>query len=297
MYDVAAAPGLAIRRGAYGTHPLVERHGSLQENADYIPADFFLKHLQLIADAVSERRQAQTHSCGNEERFRSLFDHSIDAVFIADPQGNIEAANPEACRLFGRTEEEISAIGRVGLVDPADRRLQLIVKEQEQSGRCKGELNFRRKDGSIFLGEISSAFYKDKYGAFKASVIVRDITGRKRVEETLRNITEGTARSAGDEFFRSLVKHLSNALQAHSCFVAECIDETKKRVRMLAFWVGEGFAENVEFPLAGTPCESVIQGNLCSYPERLQVLFPEDKGLVGLGACPGNRAVRKWNWI
>jgi PAS domain-containing protein len=124
MYDVAALPGLVIRRGAYGTHPLIERDGSLQENPDYIPADFFLKHLELIADALSERRQAQAESHSNEERFRSLFDHSVDAVLIADAHGNIEAANSEACRLFGRTEEEIYRIGGAGLVDPTDTQLQ-----------------------------------------------------------------------------------------------------------------------------------------------------------------------------
>ena len=220
----------------------------------------------------------------DEERFRSLFDHSIDAVLIADADGKIEAANPEACRLFGRSEEELKTVGRRGLVDAGDPRVQVLWQEQQQSGRCRGELTFRRRDGSVFLGEMSSALYKDQNGASKASVIVRDITERKRVEDTLRNITEGTARSAGDEFFRSLVKHLSEALQAHSCFIAECVDQRKTRVRMLAFWVGDGFAENVEFPLAGTPCERVIQGNPCTYPDRLQILFPADKGLVTLGA-------------
>src|SRR5919108_2065254 len=83
MYDVAALPGLVIRHGAYGTHPLIEREGSLQENPDYVPADFFLKHLEIIADGISQRRQAQVESRSSEERFRSLFDNSIDAVFIA----------------------------------------------------------------------------------------------------------------------------------------------------------------------------------------------------------------------
>jgi PAS domain S-box-containing protein len=185
MYDVAALPGLVIRRGAYGTHPLIERDGSLQENPEYIPADVFLKHLELIADAFSERRQAQAESHSYEERFRALFDHSIDAVLIADPHGNIEAANPEACRLFGRTEEEICRIGRAGLVDPTDTRLQVLLAEREQTGRFKGELNFRRTDDSVFLGEVSSAFYEDKSGVSKASVIIRDITERKRAEQRL----------------------------------------------------------------------------------------------------------------
>ena len=237
-----------------------------------------------VEDALLAQRHARAGSRSKDEPFRSLFDNSIDAVFIADPHGNIEAANPEACKLFGRTEEEMCRIGRPGLVDPGDARLEFLLQEQEQTGRFKGELNFRRKDGSLFLGEASSACYKDKFGTSKASVIIRDITERKKVEDTLRDITEGTARSTGDDFFRSLVKHLSNALQVQYCFVAECTDETKKRVRTLALWAGEGLGKNIEFPLAGTPCERVIEGNVCSYPEQLQVLFPEDEGLVTLGA-------------
>jgi len=219
-----------------------------------------------------------------EERFRSLFENSIDAVLLSTPDGTIEAANPAACRLFGRSVEEICGIGGFGLVDPSDGRLQSLLEERERTGRFRGELFYKRKDGSTFLGEVSSAFYQDHSGATKAAVIIRDITDRKRIEETLRHITEGTAGSTGDEFFRSLVKHLAHALQVKYSFVAECTDETKTSVRMLAFWQGEDFGDNIEFPLAGTPCQAVIQGNACSYPERLQVLFPEDEGLVALGA-------------
>jgi len=219
-----------------------------------------------------------------DERFRSLFENSIDAVLLSTPDGTIEAANPEACRLFGRSVEEICAIGGFGLVDASDSRLQSLLEERERTGRFRGELFYKRKDGSKFLGEVSSAFYQDVSGATKAAVIIRDVTDRKQVEETLRHITEGTAGSTGDEFFRSLVKHLAHALQVKYSFVAECTDETKKNVRMLAFWQGEDFGNNIEFPLAGTPCQAVIQGNACSYPERLQVLFPEDEGLVMLGA-------------
>jgi two-component system sensor histidine kinase/response regulator len=38
------------------------------------------------------------------------------------------------------------------------------------------------------------------------------------------------------------------------------------------------------FPLRGTPCEKVIAGDVCHFPEGLQSLFPEDKDLVMLKA-------------
>src|SRR5262249_58355206 len=44
------------------------------------------------------------------------------------------------------------------------------------------------------------------------------------------------------------------------------------------------FNENVSFPLKGTPGENVIGGEVCSYPERVQTLFPEDRDLVTLAA-------------
>ncbi|HEX9272634.1 MAG TPA: GAF domain-containing protein, partial [Candidatus Binatia bacterium] len=237
----------------------------------------------MVAD-IAELKRAKAELRSTEDQFRSLFENSNDAVLLSTPEGIIEAANPEACRIFDRTEEEICQVGRAGLVDVTDPRLVAFLEKREQVGRAQSELTLQRKDGTKFLGEVSSAFYKDSSGVTKATVIIGNITERKHAEETLRHITEGTAGSTGEEFFRSLAQNLAHALEVRYCFVAECTDETKTRVRMLAFWATDNFADNVEYPLRGTPCESVIAGSACAYPDRLQKLFPEDKDLVALGA-------------
>lgn len=103
-------------------------------------------------------------------------------------------------------------------------------------------------------------------------------------EETLHHISEGIAGAIGEDFFHSLARHLAGALRVRYAFVTECSDDAQTRVRALAFWDGVGFAQDVEYPLRGTPCEKVIEGNICSYPDRLQLLFPEDRTLVTLGA-------------
>jgi formate hydrogenlyase transcriptional activator len=110
------------------------------------------------------------------------------------------------------------------------------------------------------------------------------VAERRRSEEILGHITEGIAGATGEEFFRSLAQHLAGALAVRYAFITECADPAHTRVRALAFWDGAGFAQGVEYPLRGTPCEKVIEGNICSYPERLQLLFLEDKDLVTLGA-------------
>jgi formate hydrogenlyase transcriptional activator len=103
-------------------------------------------------------------------------------------------------------------------------------------------------------------------------------------ETMLHAVVEGTAGVTGGDFFRSLVRHLARALQVRYSFLAECKDTRKTAVRVLAFWAGDRFADEISFALRGTPCERVIGGEVCYYPENLQTLFPEDKGLIDLGA-------------
>jgi PAS domain S-box-containing protein len=98
---------------------------------------------------------------------------------------------------------------------------------------------------------------------------------------TLRAIVEGTAGSTGTEFFQSLVRHMAAALRVNYAFVAEFAGA--RRARTVAFWSRDGFADNVEWDLAGTPCEDVVRGNLCHHPTGVAQKFPADKPLVDWG--------------
>src|SRR5690349_9845236 len=100
---------------------------------------------------MAEPRQAENDFQNVEERFHAVFENSIDAVLLINADGRIEAANPEARRLFGRTEDEICQLNWTELLDPSDTRLKLLLKDREQAGRFRGELDCRRKDGSVFL--------------------------------------------------------------------------------------------------------------------------------------------------
>jgi PAS domain S-box-containing protein len=142
--------------------------------------------LLTFAVDITERKQAENELMESENKYRSLFDNSIDAVLLTEPHGAILAANPEACRIFGRTEEEICRIGRKGLTDERDTRWAVALEERSRTGRFQGELTFVRKDGSSFDCEISSIIFTGRDGKPKASIIIRDITRRKRIEEDLR---------------------------------------------------------------------------------------------------------------
>src|SRR5262245_35328817 len=66
------------------------------------------------------------------------------------------------------------------------------------------------------------------------TALVNDAALPRSADEILRAITEGTAGTTGDEFYRPLAQHLAQALQVRYCFLAECTDSGKLNVRMLA---------------------------------------------------------------
>ncbi len=99
----------------------------------------------------------------------------------------------------------------------------------------------------------------------------------RKSDLTLRKIDEGTAAATGAEFFPSLVKNLAEALQTKYAFVSKFVEGTRTRVRTLAFWKGDGFLDNFEYDLPHTPCERVLAGEVCLFPEKVQDLFPDHR--------------------
>ena len=139
---------------------------------------------------VTESRRAEAAMRESEERFRSLYEHSIDGVLLTAPDGSILAANPEACRMLGRTEAEICAAGRAGVVDATDPRLRRFLEVRAATGKARGELTLVRGDGSRFPADCSSAIFKDRDGNLRTSLSFRDVSDRKQAEDAMREANQ-----------------------------------------------------------------------------------------------------------
>lgn len=109
---------------------------------------------------------------------------------------------------------------------------------------------------------------------------------REETEEltALRAIVEAASHRSGEEYFQAFVRNLASLVEAHYAFIAEfATPETTSRARTIAFWARDHIAENFERTLAGTPCEEVVDGNLCYHPAGVRQAFPDDRPLVEWG--------------
>jgi two-component system sensor histidine kinase/response regulator len=132
----------------------------------------------------------------SEERFRAIFDQSVDALLVHDETGRIVDCNAEACRSLGYSREEMLSLS---VKDFASN----LVSDREKGLRKDGTLwkratagkpgllagihygEHRRKDGTTFPVEVrvSGVNYGGKR-MIQASA--RDITERKAAESRLR---------------------------------------------------------------------------------------------------------------
>lgn len=135
----------------------------------------------------------------SEARYRSVFENSLEGVLLTCPNGTTLAANPAACRMLGRSEAELKEVGRDGVIDAGDVRLERLLEERRRTGQFRGELWMVRKDGSRFPAEMSSCAFRDVNGQEVTCVLFRDLSGRKQAQAALEFLVH-----AGQELGRSL---------------------------------------------------------------------------------------------
>ncbi|MDQ1333223.1 MAG: hypothetical protein QG552_173 [Thermodesulfobacteriota bacterium] len=166
----------------------------------FIPPDMIIVH----AEDQTERKRSERELRESEERYRSLFEHSKDAILLTNPDGSILDANPAACEMFGRSLEEIRSLGRNGLVDMTGPHLQAPLSERMRKGSEMAEITMLRANGDKFPVEITSAVFVDSSRQQKTSMIIRDITERVQAQEEQKRLEAQVRRAQRMEAISTL---------------------------------------------------------------------------------------------
>jgi PAS domain S-box-containing protein len=148
------------------------------------------QHLYDGDDSHSECKRALESLRESEEKLRILFESIRDGIIISDLKGQIIDVNEAAVRLLGYSDK-VEVIGRSGFEFIAEKdcakATEDAMKAIEQGYGPTYEYTFVDKDGREYDVEASASLLFDCSGNPTGFVIViRDITGRKQVEDVLR---------------------------------------------------------------------------------------------------------------
>ena len=215
---------------------------------------------------VTDRKLAEEAKRASQARFAGIVDIADDAIVSVDAQQRITLFNKGAEKIFGSSAREM--IGRPlddllpdSLADRHRQHIADFARSSDGSRRMgeRREIFGRRKDGNVFPAEASISRL-NLGGEQTYTVILRDITERKRDEEALRS---------SEERFRQLAENIQKV-----------------------FFMSEGFSEDSAGKiLYVSPSYETIWGRSCAslYADTrswLEAVHPEDRERVE-AALPG----------
>ncbi|MBA2689553.1 MAG: EAL domain-containing protein [Burkholderiales bacterium] len=236
---------------------------------------------------ITEKKQALVSLQESEARYRQLVESSPEAIFVGR-EGKFELVNPACVRVFKAPNAE-ALIGQP-ILNFVHRSFHELIAERIKTIHEKNislpfiEQRWLHVDGSEFDVEAACAPFVYQ-GKPAVQTVVRDITERKQIERVLRNLVEGTALSAGEQFFPTLVRGLAMALEVRYAVVTECRDVFVRQAQILAFWGNGNWIPGHSYDIANTPCERLLEeSKLCYYPDNLQAHFPGNTRLPALEA-------------
>ncbi|HEY1230618.1 MAG TPA: PAS domain S-box protein, partial [Ramlibacter sp.] len=102
-------------------------------------------------------------------------------------------------------------------------------------------------------------------------------------DDTLRAIALAVSASPGGSPFDDLVRLLTTILRVDVAFIARRDDGAPDRMRMLALCCDGHVMQDIPYPLAGSPCATVVGQRFRLYASDLRGRFPDDREIRDLG--------------
>ncbi len=197
-----------------------------------------VKSIVAITRNVTEQKRAEQGLHESDERFRTLIEHSADALSLIDAHGAVVYESPSARKLTGYYPEERMGRSGLELIYPDD--LPFVKNTLAEVIASKGitkEVQFRsvRKDGTVWWTEATAVNLLHLPNVQAVVINYRDITHRKKAEQALKTANRQlNARLAQIEQLQSELREQALRDPLTRLFNRRYLSETMERELKLA---------------------------------------------------------------
>lgn len=144
--------------------------------------------VEIVTD-ITERRRAEEAMRLSEQKYRELFEHANDIIFILDFEGKILSCNAAAANTYGYEREQLLGMGIGELLDRdylSVMRAFIRKKSDRMDVQAPQEFLTYTKDGEAVWVEVNARIITENDSPVSVHGIARNITDRKKMEAALR---------------------------------------------------------------------------------------------------------------
>ena len=207
-----------------------------------------------------------------------------DAILWINPGSRIINCNQAASRMLAYSKEELLQLSILD-IDPnytSREWTNHFAKLRKEAVLASVETENLTKDGRLIPAEVTASYIQQNGQEFSCAII-RDISERKIIENTLLFISERSWARPDGNFFTTIASYLGEKLSVDYVFINRVSKDGKTAFSLANYRLGE-ICPNFNYALEDTPCENIYGKELCSYPSNIQQDFPLDIGLSELEA-------------
>lgn len=235
----------------------------------------------IMASAIGEHAKVNNRN----RQLAAILQATPDFVGIARPNGKILFLNRAAKTLLGKKalgqERTLSEFHSPEILH---RVVTEVIPTAMSTGRWSGEsVLLHHGTEEIPVSQVVMAHRSPRGEVEFLSTISRDLSDRKRVENTLRQAAVGVSEGGGGGFFDSLVRRLAQNLQLKYVFIGAPKVAAPEVIETLALCANGELRPNFQYSLLGTPCASVLGKRVCHFKSGVARLFPDDVLLTQMG--------------
>lgn len=269
---------------SYSDTDSVER-AKLAEPYGFIAKPFNSNELFGTIETALHRYSLEMKVKQSEERLRMITENVNDIIWTMNLKNEFTFVSASVSNLLGYTPEEMMTMPLLKMIAPGS--IEFVQNKIAESFRTLAETKLfpdgvyeveeLHKDGhSVWMEMKVKGMYDADSNCTGIIGTSREITERKRYEDSLKKLAFNFSGLSGRELFENISRHLCESLNVDIAFVSE-YSESNKKIKVTGGWRDGAGIGNLEYELKGSPCETVVGRSLCYYSENVAGMFPEDK--------------------